>query len=251
MAGSAALSEEIGRLGPWHIDIEVTPGVRTGAFSEATGESVSIPLYSPYRTLRSILGAMYPNGLQGRSALDCACNCGAFLFWAKELGAGDCYGFDVRDHWIKQARFLAKHRTVGPTAGLRFEVGDLYELPSRGLEPFDLTFFSGILYHLPEPITGLKITADLTTELMLVQTATMSGGPGDGYLAISDESREELLSGVYGLNWLPTGPRVVNRILKWSGFHETRTLQWEEESETTPGLGRLVVLASTQRSQAC
>jgi tRNA (mo5U34)-methyltransferase len=50
--------------------------------------------------------------------LDCACNCGAFLFWAKELGADECFGFDIRQHWIDQAEFLREHR-AWPTEGMR------------------------------------------------------------------------------------------------------------------------------------
>ncbi len=60
--------------------------------------------------------------------LDCACNCGAYLFWAKDEGAGRCRGFDVRAHWIDQARFLQRHRQ-GPNEDMRFEVMDLMDLP--------------------------------------------------------------------------------------------------------------------------
>ena len=48
--------------------------------------------------------------MEGRRVLDCACNCGYFLFWSRELGAGEGLGFDAREHWIRQARFLAAHR---------------------------------------------------------------------------------------------------------------------------------------------
>ena len=74
------------------------------------------------------LGAIFPRGLEGRTVMDCACNCGAYLFWSKEPGAGECFGFDAREHWIAQARFLAEHRTQ-PSDGMRFEVCDLYDLP--------------------------------------------------------------------------------------------------------------------------
>ena len=42
-----------------------------------------------------------------------------------------------------------------------FEVPRLYDLPERELEPFDITLFNGIFYHLPEPVGGLRIAADL------------------------------------------------------------------------------------------
>jgi tRNA (mo5U34)-methyltransferase len=80
----------------------------------------------------------------------------------------------VRDHWINQAKFIQENRTVGPTDGMRFEVADLYDLPKLGLEPFDFTLFKGIFYHLPDPITGLKAAADLTKEILVLDTPSGS-----------------------------------------------------------------------------
>ena len=53
---------------------------------------------------------------------------------------------------------------MGPGEDIRFEVCDLYALPELDLPSFDITLFNGIFYHLPEPVTGLKIAADLTKE---------------------------------------------------------------------------------------
>jgi tRNA (mo5U34)-methyltransferase len=240
------LREEIIRLGPWHLDVEVTPEISTRVSLEAEpgtypGGQVSF-LNGARERWQETLGRVYPQGLQERTMLDCACNCGGYVFWAKELGAGDCLGFDAREHWIKQARFLRKHRR-GPSDGVRFEVCDLYGLPKMRLEPFDVTLFKGIFYHLPEPITGLKIAADLTNELMVVNTATRSGLP-DGLLQVDEEDEDHLMSGVHGLCWLPTGPDVVTQILRWAGFVEAHLMWWSEEVPATPGLGRLQILAS-------
>jgi tRNA (mo5U34)-methyltransferase len=238
------LRRELIELGPWHLDVEITPELSTRAwresgepYPESLGAVVFLDNREPFQ--EKLLTA-YPGGLAGRSVLDCACNCGGYLFWAKEIGAGECFGFDVRDHWIRQANFLLEHRQ-GPTEDVRFAVRDLYELPALGLEPFDVTLFQGILYHLPDPVRGLKIAADLTSELMIVNTGTKAGLP-DGLLAVDRESREQVMSGVHGLNWYPTGPEVVSRMLGWVGFAETRLLWWREEIR--PGRGRLEIAAS-------
>jgi tRNA (mo5U34)-methyltransferase len=243
---TAQLREEIIRLGPWHIDVEVTPELSTRVSQEAPPETypeefgpVAMPeLYKPFMAK---LRRLYPDSLEGRTVLDCGCNCGGYLFWAKEYGAGDCFGFDVRDHWIRQARFLVDHRT-GPSEGIRFEVCDLYDLPKLGLKPADITIFSGLFYHLPDPITGLKIAADLTSELIIVNTATREGLP-DGLLAAEEESREYLMEGVYGLMWRPTGPEVLDKILRWAGFAETHVTWWNKET-IRPGWGRLEIVAA-------
>jgi hypothetical protein len=197
---------------------------------------------NPWPGYRQQLLSVYPEGLEGRGVLDCACNCGAHVFWAKELGAGRCYGSDVREHWINQARFLLEHRS-GDTSDMRFEVRDLYDLPDLGFEPFEVTIFNGIFYHLPDPVRGLKIAADLTTELMFLDSATRSGHP-DGFLSVGEESREIVMSGVYGLCWFPTGPEVMARILRWAGFREIRLYKWNRENKPGAGLGRLGMLAS-------
>jgi SAM-dependent methyltransferase len=226
------LIEEGSRLGPWNYDIELKPGLSTREFEAAPptdpGSQGRIRLVSSRERFQQLLLDLYPDGLEGRSVLDCACNCGGHLFWAKELGAGRCFGFDVREHWINQARFLLEHRDA-PSDDMRFEVHDLYDVPSLGLEPFDLVLFLGIFYHLPDPMTGLKVAADLAKETMIVLTATQAGYP-DNLLVQSPESTTMLKSGVHGLAWFPTGIDVMAGVLGWAGFPETRTERWRRRA---------------------
>jgi tRNA (mo5U34)-methyltransferase len=242
------LRAEIVRLGPWHIDVEIRPGVSTAAFRDAPPgtyseeEASSITFHNPHDGFLRRLYRAFPDGLEGRSVLDCACNCGAYLFYAKEAGAGRCLGFDVREHWIRQARFLAEHRDR-PSDDTHFEVVDLYDLPALGPGRFDLTLFLGIFYHLPDPVTGLKIAADLTDEVLILNTATRAEHP-DGLLVPEQESAARLMSGTYGLAWLPTGPRVLMRILNWLGFPEMRCSIWRHAPRQRPDLDRVEVIAA-------
>ena len=244
---AAALCEEVIRLGPWHIDIEITPEVSTGDCLDAapgtySTEHGNISFYSPRTGFLRRLRRAFPHGLEGRSVLDCACNCGAHLFYAKEAGAGRCFGFDVRRHWIDQAQFLAEHRTA-PADGMRFEVADLYDLPALGLPRFDVTFFFGIFYHLPDPVTGLKRACDLTDEVLVLRTATKAARR-DGSLVAHDESATHLMSGAYGLGWFPTGPDVLSRILKHFGFAEVRCSLWRHPPKQAAGLDLLELFAA-------
>jgi hypothetical protein len=126
---------------------------------------------------------------------------------------------------------------------MRFEVCDLYDLPALDTGRFDVTFFNGIFYHLPNPVMGLKLAADLTDELLVLNTATMAGR-GDGALVAARESPTKLMSGLYGLNWFPTGPRVLTRVLHWLGFPEVRCSAWREPPNQREGLGRIELLAA-------
>jgi SAM-dependent methyltransferase len=249
----AALKEEIIRLGPWHLDVQVTADLSSSAFLDAP-ESVReswaahpVTFIDLRRGFQRLMQAMYPDGLEGRSFLDCACNCGGYSFWMKEIGAGSCLGFDVRDHWINQARFLLENRDEWPRDGMRFELLDLYDLPKQELEPFDVTLFKGIFYHLPDPMAGLKVAADLTREVLIVDTAVRID-LDDGMLVLENEGTEHPMSGVYGLNWLPTGPRVMERILNWMGFPETRLTSWSVNPRR-PERGRLRIIGARDASR--
>lgn len=238
------LREEIIRLGPWHLDVEVTPEMSTRVFLEAPPETYPdlgrVQFQSPRERWMENMRFIYPEGLQGRTVLDCACNCGAYLFWAKELGAGDCFGFDAREHWITQARFLQRHRS-GPNSGIQFEICDLYDVPKLGLEPFDITLFNGLFYHLYDPIGGLRIACDLTKELIHVGTATRKGMQ-DGLLVVDAENPDWAMSGLHNLRWLPTGPGAIEPILRWAGFEETAVASWWEKKEQA--FGRVQVVGS-------
>jgi tRNA (mo5U34)-methyltransferase len=234
-----ALRDEIRRLGPWHHDIEVAPGVRTGdpALAPPPDPALGTPtVIQPSAFLTPLLRALFQEGMTDRSFLDCACNAGGYLFTAVALGSPRAYGFDVRRHWIDQAEFLARHV---PSAGATFGCHDLADLPGLGLEPFDVTLFSGIFYHLPDPVAGLRIAADLTREVLMVNTAALPG-PGNA-LILNNESDTALMSGVHRLAWLPTGPTVVEAILGWCGFPHTRLVF---DRPLTNGRSRIFLVAA-------
>ncbi len=216
------LRAEIRRLGPWHHDLEIAPGIRTG---ERGPDDDPDPLgvgnpgvLQPRKLLDILMRDVSPRGFEGRSVLDCACNAGGYLYEAKRMGAGRCFGFDVRAHWLNQARFLGQHL---PNDNLEFAQLDLLALRERNLEPFDVTFFFGLFYHLADPVAGLRIAADLTRELFVLNTAADPTFRGDA-LKLNLESDTALMSGVHRLAWMPTSPRVLEEILHWCGFAHTR-----------------------------
>ena len=190
--------------------------------------------------LRPLLERLYPHGLDGKRFLDCACNAGGYSLLASDLGAYS-FGFDVRDHWINQARFLKQHFGKSDDQ-VGFEVCDLLDVGGRlGNERFDICLFKGIFYHLPDPVAGLKLVADRTDEVLIVDTAAVSGFE-DGFLKLTSEGVEHPMSGVHGLAWHPTGPGVLARILAWLGFEATCVMYWRQHppSENRPARIRIV-----------
>jgi SAM-dependent methyltransferase len=231
------LRQALIRLGPWHHDVEIAPGVRTGdaSFAGAPNPAAGSPtVVDPERDMRLLIGDIYPDGLNGRSFLDCACNAGGHSFAARKLGARRIYGFDARARWIEQAKLIAQHRD---SEEMTFATHTVEKLPA--LKRFDLCLFRGIFYHLPDPIAGLKRAADLTNELIVVNTAYRPH-PGKALL-INTENPERLMSGVHGLAWLPTGPEVIADLLRSFGFPNSRVrFKWP----TGSNWGRLELLAA-------
>jgi hypothetical protein len=52
------------------------------------------------------------------------------------------------------------------------------------------------------------------------------------------------MSGVYGLNWFPTGPRVLEQTLAWAGLQDTRRVVWRTPGSQPEPLDRLEILAA-------
>jgi len=221
------LRAEINRLSPWAHAIELAPDVLTARVGLGGGNAdTDVPqIYDPAVMMRGLVASLYPNGMGGRSFLDCGCNAGGHVFAAKALGAGRCFGFDARQHWIDQANFVAQYL---PSDGASFATCKLAELPAMQLGTFDMTLFSGLFYHLPDPVAGLKVAADLTGELIVVNTSSRPGLKKG--LTLSLESATHVMSGVDGLAWLPTGPDVVRDILAWCGFPHSRVdMDWRPQ----------------------
>ncbi len=239
---AATVAQEIARLGPWLHDVEVAQGMRTGAVAGSADPDKRVLMsYSPDLMIENLVDLVYGGSLDGRSFLDCGCNAAGHAFAAARLGAGRSLAFDARQHWLDQGAFLARFQDV-PNLDVRQLT--LADLPGLQLEPFDVTLFSGLFYHLPDPVAGLRNAADLTRELLIVNTSVRPRRHHG--LELSLESKSARLSGVDGLVWLPTGWEVMRDILAWCGFPHVRIdLYWTPKMLGRPrGWRRLQMLAA-------
>lgn len=254
LAGSHAdregLVRRVRELGPWHQDIRLTAELTIAdVFPDAVPQvdrniNLGVPFVQPRESFLAQLDRIFPEGLAGKSLLDCACNGGGHCFWAAERDVESAFGFDIREHWIRQARFVQAQRRVARTDQLRFAVADLMELPRWKLPPADLTVFKGIFSHLADPIGGLRIAAELTREVLIFNSPIVAGAD-DGQLHCVQENSQRLMAGVAGFKWLPTGPRVIANLLRWMGFADIRLIfqSGPGESGARPRIG---ILAARQ-----
>src|SRR5262245_36679216 len=96
-------------LAPWHFAIEVMPGIKTVDYNKDSYGDIDLDkvgVINPYEMSPLLQDILPDGGIAGRTFLDVGCNGGGYCFVAHELGAQACYGFDVREHWIRQAEFI-------------------------------------------------------------------------------------------------------------------------------------------------
>ena len=107
-----------------------------------------------------------PKDLRGWNVLDIGCNAGFYSFEMKRRGAARVLGIDTDEHYLKQARFIAKVTDVDVEFA-RLPVWDIASLEER----FDLVIFMGVLYHLRHPLLALDLIHDhVAKDLMLFQS---------------------------------------------------------------------------------
>ncbi|TCL09048.1 methyltransferase family protein [Shimia isoporae] len=242
---------EIEALAPWHHTIELGGGISTqSAKSSANG----ILQYDPSKLFFSVIDKIFPDGLAGRSFLDCGCNAGGVALAAHERGAGRIYGFDARSNWIEQASLVLRHKTNAPQ-NILLEHASLSELETHDAE-YDVTWFGNLFQHLATPVEGLKFAADRTREVLVLTTACAAYDarePESPNIELVVEKSSHPLSGIDGFGSLPSGPEVIEGILSWLGFVDIRVVRWRhltpkqsEGKSEAPPRGRLVIVAAKQ-----
>lgn len=246
------LTKQIEDMRPWHHDIHLFDDLSTGRVFSPDGileriNNDGVSLISPRQRYLNQLDRIYPDGMSGKSFLDCACNGGGYCFWSRERDIARGVGFDVREHWIRQAKLVQEHRTVFPTDRLEFQVMDLYDVPKMGYEPFDMTYFSGIFYHLPDPVTGLKIAADLTTDVLILNTAMMIDPNNPRGMTMARESRTRVMSGVHELSWFPNGKETLRDILLWMDFKDLKVTMFSEPKNKNRS--RIEIVAAREKGR--
>ena len=202
------------------------------------------------KQFRRLMATLYPNGMKDKRLLDCGCGAGGYCFWAGELKAELAYGFDVREHWIKQARFLRYNRkisNIGINKRLKFNTLNLYDLPTENNFPFDIVLFKNLFFHLEDPVGGLRIAADLSRDVLVFSSAVIWGQP-DGSLRMAKCDEPKLHGGVSNLNWYPTGPGVCAEIIRNLGFEELVLTKCRQVA-ARPDYGRIEIIASRRKNR--
>ena len=153
----------------WMYAFDLGDGIETPLINEE--------LRSVHRTRRDmiepVVDRFFPDGLEGKTALDIGCNEGWFSHLLYRRGA-HVHGIDIREFNIERAWAIQDLYGYGKEGRLDFSVGDIFNLGDTwgftGGTEYDVTFFLGILYHLENPMGALRILPGLTRTLAIIET---------------------------------------------------------------------------------
>lgn len=118
-----------------------------------------------------------PADLSGKSVLDIGAYDGFFSFAAERRGADRVLAVDTlaweRGERSGRACFDLAHRALASRVeSLVRDVHDLCAEGDAGIGRFDVVLCLGVLYHLREPLRALERVADVTGDLLVLETAT-------------------------------------------------------------------------------
>lgn len=140
----------------WYHPIEVRPGIITPGSNNAPAVLAALDL---------------PPDCSGLRLLDLGTRDGFFAFEAERRGA-EVIAVDYVA--MTESGFGVASELLG--SRVRYLQRNLYELSEAELGTFDIVLFLGLLYHLPDPLGGLRIVRNLTRGRMYLETLVLDFG---------------------------------------------------------------------------
>jgi tRNA (mo5U34)-methyltransferase len=156
----ADIEAAVRRFPFWYQRIELAPGLFT------------LPQLAYHELVWQRVLPALPADLRGASVLDVGCNAGYFAIEAKRRGAGRVVGIESVGEFLRQAELC---RDV---LGLDIEYVPMDAHAIRDLrERFDLVVFTGILYHLKDPLHVIEAVGECCGDAVIVESEVLADDP--------------------------------------------------------------------------
>ncbi len=196
------LVKRIDALHPWFYPVEidgltVVPGLGSVCAPEwLTNRAACRSTILVEEVLRRV-------DFRGKAVLDLACNCAFWSSFYAQAGARKVFGIEGRERHVEQARLYWERGGFLPRGAFEFEVGNISDAADwpkiRARAPFDVTLCAGILYHVPNYAEILRWAAEVTNEVLIVDTRVQDGAevtirePGDLTFNAIAETRDKIV----------------------------------------------------------
>jgi len=130
---------------------------------------------------------------------------------------------------------------------------DIEETPPAQIDPHQIVYCYGILYHVKNPDFVLSNLAALSSELLLLETCVSFGE--DISVNLVNECSEDPTQALNGKGCRPTRPWIFSTlqtlfpyvyVSKTQPWHEEFPTDWSQQKNTDAALSRCVFVASRQ-----
>lgn len=206
----------------WFHAMDLGGGVRTRGIS------------FPERRVRTLA---LPESLAGKTVLDIGAWDGYFSFEAERRGAKrvvatDWFCWGHGSAYTKEAFLLARRALDSNVEDVEIDPHDITE---ARLGRFDIVLFLGVLYHLRDPLSVLDRVAEVTSDLLIVETAVDLTWVRRPVLAFYPE--RELNDDP--TNWFGPNPAAVLAMIRGAGFRRAHAVWLEGMAPRLRNAGRL------------
>jgi tRNA (mo5U34)-methyltransferase len=209
----------------WHsIDLGrgvVTPGAK-GAEMPGGGRAF----------MQGELASLALPDLRGKSVLDLGAHNGFYSFAAERLGASPVVALDYFA-WIHEsadardgspplgrAGFDVAHRIL--RSKVEPVVGDFMTIDLAALGCFDVVLFLGVLYHMPDPLGGMRRLAAVTSEVAVIESHAIAVVRANDYALLEFLPGAELNDDPS--NWFVPNDAGLRALCSAAGFSRTETM---------------------------
>ncbi len=206
----ARLIRRIRKIGPWFHQIDLGDGIRTRDIAPLEGPQ---PLDHPRARWEDVKDAI-PDDLSGLRVLDVGCADGYISVELARRGAKEVVAFDPQPAAIRRAALAKKHLGL---KNISCRIGSVYD-PVFDLGKFDIVFMLAVLYHLEDPMSGLRFASKLADVLCIESSAVDDTQSSHLHLRDPSESASH-----FRPKWIPTKKCLID-MLRWVGFQEIEEL---------------------------
>lgn len=176
------------------------------------------------RSVRKILKAIYPEGLQGKTIIDVGCLEGGYAAEFARIGMS-ATGLEVRDSNYQNCLYVKSKMNL---ENLNFIHDDANNIDKYGNH--DVVFINGLLYHLDNPRSFLEKIGGHCNKAIFIQTHVANAQKSEA-IAIHDLSELSEHEGLRG-RWYPEHEDIDQSELekmKWHSWSNNKSFWIQKE----------------------